>query len=201
MEKPYSIRLLKGKDIKRHLPDVANLRLRVFKEYPYLYEGDLKDEHEYLSHYSSSENSFLATAFSDNELIGAATGIPLTAAAPVTQQPFIDAHQKLEQWYYIGEVVLAPQWRHRGLGGLFLRALEDHAKELNYRFTTFCTIHRPPTHPSRPRGFVPLDEYWKKHGYERLTMTCQLSWIDTGEGRPSAKQMDFWYKELPEKKE
>ncbi len=124
MDKPYSIRLLKGKDINRHLPEVASLRLRVFKEYPYLYEGSLKDEHDYLSQYVKPE-SFLAAAFSNNELIGAATGIPLAIAADVTQQPFIDNNLKVNQWFYIGEVILAPQWRNRGLGSLFLRALED----------------------------------------------------------------------------
>ncbi len=200
MDKPYSIRLLKGKDINRHLPEVASLRLRVFKEYPYLYEGNLKEEYEYLAQYVKPE-SFLAAAFSNNELIGAATGIPLAIAADVTQRPFIDNNLKVNQWFYIGEIILAPQWRNRGLGGLFLRALEDHAKELHYHFTTFCTIQRPPNHPLRPRGYKPLDEYWREHGYERLQdLSCELSWIDTGKGHPSPKKLIFWYKDLEQKK-
>lgn len=202
MDKPYSIRLLKAKEIQRHLPHVANLRLRVFKEYPYLLNSDLNEALEYLSLYATAKNSLLVTATSNNELVGAVAGVPLNATAAITQKPFTNNHQNLEEWFYIDEIVIAPQWRSRGLARLFLHALEDHAKESGYRFTTFCVIHRSPNHPSRPRGFMPLDEYFAERGYERLPeLAMELSWVDIGDGRPSAKKMDFWYKNLTTKKE
>ena len=197
MERPYSLRLLKGKEIVRHLPDVADLRLRVFKEYPYLFQDDDKHTLTYLSHYAAAKHCLLVTATSNNEMVGAVAGIPLEATSPATQKPFIDTHQTLSQWFYIDEIVVAPQWRTRGLGGLFLRAMEDHAKELGYLYTTFCVIHRPATHPSRPRGYVPPDEYFIERGYERLPeLNLHLTWVDTGEGRATTKTMKFWYKKL-----
>ncbi len=202
MDKPYSIRLLKGKEIQRHLPNVANLRLRVFKEYPYLLDGDLKEALEYLSLYATAKSSLLVTATSNNELVGTVAGVPLNATAAIIQKTFVDNHQNLEQWFYIDEIVIAPQWRNRGLSRVFLHALEDHAKESGYRFTTFCVIRRPPTHPLRPRGFVPLNESFAESGYERLPdLALELNWVDIGDGRPSAKKMDFWYKDLTVKKE
>ena len=202
MDKPYSIRLLKGKEIQRHLPNVANLRLRVFKEYPYLLDGDLKEALEYLSLYATAKSSLLVTATSNNELVGTVAGVPLNATAAIIQKTFVDNHQNLEQWFYIDEIVIAPQWRNRGLSRVFLHALEDHAKESGYRFTTFCVIRRPPTHPLRPRGFVPLNESFAESGYERLPdLALELNWVDIGDGRPSAKKMDFWYKDLTVKKD
>lgn len=202
MDKPYSIRLLKGKEIQRHLPSVANLRLRVFKEYPYLLESDPAEALEYLSLYATAKDSLLVTATSNNELVGTVAGIPLNTTAAIIQKVFKDNHQTLEQWFYIDEIVIAPQWRNRGLARVFLRALEDHAKETGHRFTTFCAIHRPSNHPSRPRGFMPLDDYFASLGYERLPeCKLDLDWVDIGEGRSSTKKMVFWYKDLSAKQE
>jgi hypothetical protein len=37
-----------GRDVLAHLPDIARLRIEVFREYPYLYDGDRAYEERYL---------------------------------------------------------------------------------------------------------------------------------------------------------
>jgi len=46
------IHCLKGKEILPYLSELARLRIEIFKEYPYLYEGDLAYEEQYLHTYA-----------------------------------------------------------------------------------------------------------------------------------------------------
>ena len=61
------IRHVYGKQIQSYIDDIASLRLKVFKDFPYLYDGNIEDEHKYLERYSLSKNS-LVLLFLDNDI-------------------------------------------------------------------------------------------------------------------------------------
>ena len=48
---------LHGPDIEPYLDDIARLRIRVFREWPYLYEGDAAYEADYLRTYTQASRS------------------------------------------------------------------------------------------------------------------------------------------------
>ena len=52
-------RVYKGKEISALVEDLAELRIHIFKEFPYLYEGNKAFEYEYLNKYVESDCSFL----------------------------------------------------------------------------------------------------------------------------------------------
>jgi len=41
------IQIVKGSAILSHLEDIARLRIQVFREWPYLYDGSMEYEREY----------------------------------------------------------------------------------------------------------------------------------------------------------
>ena len=47
------VRSLTGDDIKSVLPDLARLRMIVFRDWPYLYDGTLEYEEEYLAKFAN----------------------------------------------------------------------------------------------------------------------------------------------------
>ena len=51
------IRILKGDALKPALPALAGLRISVFREWPYLYDGSVDYEEKYLADVSASANS------------------------------------------------------------------------------------------------------------------------------------------------
>jgi hypothetical protein len=55
-------RRLTGEALAAALPDVARLRIAVFRAYPYLYDGDAAYEEAYLQTYRESENAILVGA-------------------------------------------------------------------------------------------------------------------------------------------
>lgn len=70
-------RLLQGSRIQEYLEQIAQLKLSIFKEYPNLNDGHLKDELDYLRHYANHDEAITIIASCGNELAGAVTAIPL----------------------------------------------------------------------------------------------------------------------------
>ena len=58
------VRRLSGGDIDAFLPELARLRIRVFREYPYLYEGSAAYEEKYLKTYANVPESVMVLVLS-----------------------------------------------------------------------------------------------------------------------------------------
>ena len=56
--------------------DLARLRVDVFRDWPYLYDGEPEYERRYLAKYARGD-SIVVAAYAGDEMVGAATGMPL----------------------------------------------------------------------------------------------------------------------------
>ena len=70
-------RVLAGDARVQALDSVAALRISVFRDWPYLYDGSLAYERDYLRTYIDSPNAILVGAFDGDRLVGASTGTPM----------------------------------------------------------------------------------------------------------------------------
>lgn len=183
-----------GADFETVFDDLAALRIAVFRAYPYLYEGTVVYEKQYLQTYSRSPRAFLFAVYDGPKMIGATTCIPLLDETPEVQAPFVKAGYPLEEVFYFGESILLPEYRGRGLGHRFFEERERHAASFGtYRMTCFCAVDRPVDHPLRPAGYEPLDTFWTKRGYVRApALESRFSWQDIGELAESEKKMVYW---------
>ncbi len=186
-----------GLDIVPLIPDAARLRISVFREYPYLYDGTTEYEEKYLRTYSQAAGSLFVVARDEDRVVGVSTGIPLTEETEEVQRPFREADIALEEIFYFGESVLEPAYRGRGIGVKFMEVREAHARSLpGIRRVAFCAVERPENHPLRPAGFFPLDAFWKRRGFTRTALRTEFSWKEIGETGESPKPMAFWWKLL-----
>ena len=71
-----TIRICTGPEVAGHLEDAARLRISVFREFPYLYEGDPAAEQEYLTGYADCPGSVFVLAESQGRVVGVSTGLP-----------------------------------------------------------------------------------------------------------------------------
>lgn len=193
------IKRLTGEDIPRYLPEVARLRIEVFREYPYLYDGDLEYEKNYLRTYASSAGSIIIAAIEADagKVVGVSTGLPMTDADAAVQQTFVAKGHNLRDWFYHGESVLLPAYRGRGIGIQFFREREAHALGLNCLYAAFCGVVRPADHPRKPPNYAPLSDFWRKRGYRPMPGgQCFFHWKELGEPCEKEFSMAFWYKDL-----
>ncbi len=191
-----SIRPLTGADLDAALDDVAALRIAVFRDWPYLYDGDLDYERRYLATYRDSPGAILVGAFDGAALVGAATGTPMEDHAEFAK-PFAGTGLALSDIFYCAESVLLPDYRGQGVGHAFFDHREAHARSLGRRHAAFCAVIRPDDHPARPAGYAPLDPFWRRRGYRPLPgVVARFRWKDVGEPDETEKPLQFWIRDL-----
>ena len=187
-----------GEALRRHIPDLARLRIAVFREYPYLYDGTEAYEATYLATYTASGEAMAVLAFEGGQVVGASTGIPLAAEGEDFRRPFEALGIPPDSVFYCGESVLLPAWRGQGLYREFFARREAWARSLaGIARIGFCAVERPARHPLRPADWEPLDPVWRHFGYapdERLATT--YAWKDIDQPETTAHRMQFWMKQL-----
>jgi len=192
------LRVYRGSEIVDCLDAVAELRMKVFREWPYLYEGDLEYEKRYLGVYARSSRAFALVVHEGERPVGATTAMPLADEDAALQQPFIDKDIDVDGVFYNAESVLLPEYRGRGLYRRFFEAREEHARSFgDYELIAFCGVQRPDDHPLRPPGHRPLDPVWRRFGYEpRPELVAYFPWRDIGDEQETEKPLMFWMKDL-----
>jgi GNAT superfamily N-acetyltransferase len=183
--------------IEEAIDALAALRIAVFREWPYLYEGDAAYERDYLAEFASASNAVLVLARDGEAIIGAATASPLAAQKAEFLKPFTAHNGDVARTFYFGESVLLPGYRGRGIGHAFFDHREAGARAAGARRATFCAVRRSADHPLRPQGYRPLDDFWGKRGYAPVEgMTTSLDWLDVGETQETPHPMQFWARDL-----
>lgn len=183
--------------MQAYLPDMARLRLKVFYDYPYLYEGDIEFEAEYLQSYVTNPDCALVLALDNGLVVGASSGLPLSHAKTEFQQPFLKEGWDLNKGYYFAESVLLPEYRGQGAGSIFFRLREELAvQQGQYDFLAFCTVDRQDYPEFRPENYHTLDNFWKLQGFEASDLVARYGWRDRGQPRASMKNMPFWIKSI-----
>ena len=197
MDSPHTIGLFRGPEILPWLEDTARLRISVFREWPYLYEGSFESERDYLAAYAQSKESLLVLALDGGQVVGASTAMPLADSAPAFSRPFVEQGMAVESVFYFGESVLLSEYRGRGLGHTFFDGREAHARALGrFQWTAFCSVDRDIEDARRPDDYRPNDTFWNKRGYRRRAgMTMRLPWNEAGRGEVD-HPLTFWLREL-----
>jgi GNAT superfamily N-acetyltransferase len=191
------IRALSGDALTRVLDDAARLRLLIFADWPYLYDGKLAYEREYLSSYQDHPGSLLVGAFAGDRLVGASTSSPMEDHAEAFGDALRPLGVPLSDILYGAESVLLPEYRGRGLGHRFIDLREAHARSLGRRHVGFFSVLRPAAHPRRPAAFRTNDAFWQGRGYAAQPgITATFDWRDLGDAEESPKTLQFWMRTL-----
>ncbi|GBR05629.1 N-acetyltransferase [Gluconacetobacter liquefaciens] len=193
-----TIETLTGDHILPVLPDLARLRIAVFREWPYLYDGDVAYEEKYLQFYVRSEGAAVIVARDGESVVGASTCLPMRDELDAIRAPFEARGLSADDFFYFGESVLLDAYRGQGLGVRFFEERERHALASSAsNFATFCSVRRADDHPARPPGATTLHGFWAKRGFQPLPgVTCALDWKEPGQSGETSHKLDFFIKSL-----
>lgn len=191
------VRRLDVAEARARFDDLARLRITVFRDYPYLYEGDAAYERRYLATYFSADKAVVFGAFDGDMLVGAATAAPLAQHFEEFAEPFAARGLDVGAFYYFGESVLLKPYRGQGAGVRFFAEREATARAFGFEACVFSAVMRPPDHPRRPPDYQPLDGFWRKRGYRPIDdLVTEFSWRETGETEETPKPMAYWMRRL-----
>lgn len=191
------VRPLASDETAQRFDDIARLRITVFRDFPYLYDGDMAYERRYLATYMQAPGSFIVGAFDGDTLIGASTAAPLAEHKAEFAGPFAERGFDPDDFFYFGESVLLPDYRGQGVGVAFFELREAEARRQGFTKCLFSAVVRPDDHQLRPADYVTLEEFWKNRGYGRLDgYQTQFAWRDVGDAEETEKPMEYWLKAL-----
>jgi GNAT superfamily N-acetyltransferase len=193
-----TIRTARGADLLPHVPALARLRITVFRDWPYLYEGDQAYEERYLATYADSPRAAVVLALDGDEVVGASTCLPLADETGNVQAPFREASISVGRVFYFGESILLRRYRGSGAGVRFFAEREAHVRAVSdCDFAAFCAVQRPADHPMKPADAVPLDAFWRKRGFTPTPqLSCSMDWKEVGASEETPHRLAFWMKSL-----
>lgn len=192
-----TVRTLTKPEFAAALDDVARLRIAVFRDWPYLYDGDLEYERPYLQAYLDSPDALVVGAWDGPRLVGVSTAAPMEDHAEELGAPLRALGHDLTDVYYCAESVLLPEYRGRGIGHAFFDAREGKARELGRHYMAFCSVKRPDDHPMRPAQVRTNDAFWAGRGYAPLPgVHATFSWRDIGAPAETVKTLQVWFRKL-----
>lgn len=186
-----------GAAIGAWLEPLAALRMGIFREFPYLYEGSLEYEKDYLKTYIQCPEALAILLLDEGELIGVSTGLPMAAETEEFKQPLIAAGMDVETVFYGGESLILAEHRGRGAYRQFIEQREAYAWQLGLTTLAFCSVNRPTNHPLRPAGYVPLNTIWQSFGYrEQPQLQAHYWWRDIDQSTDTEHTLTYWTKTL-----
>ncbi len=192
-----SLHYLSGAEAERYFNDIASMRINYFRDFPYLYEGSLKYEKEYLNTYFSSKNSLIIIALDNGNPVAFSSAIPLSEEMGEIKRSFIEASIDIENYLYIGEVIIQPEYRGKGLLRLFFECYESYARKLGQNNLVFMTVNRPLNHPMRPNNYRQLEPLWQHMGYHiRSDVVISLPWKQVDTHKEEQNILDVWVKNI-----
>ncbi len=189
---------LQGGEARPYGRALADLRVRVFRDYPYIYEGTAEYEEHYLERYFAAEHSLIVLLRDGDRFVGATTGMHAAEEEGAFRLAFTRKGFDPQRIFYCGESVLLSEYRGQGWGKAFFQEREAYARGLGgIEALSFCAVVRPEQHPRRPKDYEPLDGFWQKIGFHKVPgLTTIYEWLDLGETQPTEKLMQFWMKDI-----
>jgi GNAT superfamily N-acetyltransferase len=199
---------LKAEQFCPFLNEIAELEIEIFRDFPYLYEGVLEQDLPYLEMYADSPEGevvvLLDTTLKTNQVIGFSTSLPLAQSLEEIKKLFPDSALNLQDFLYIGELMIHPSYRGKGLLRRFHQTqyAESNAKEPGFRHLVFATVRRDATHPCAPENYSSLDPLWRNYGYEKMDkLQIEIYWKRVDTGKNELNILDVWKKTLPHEDE
>jgi GNAT superfamily N-acetyltransferase len=200
--KKSSLEILSGKQLLPMLDEVARFRLKLFREFPYLYEGTEEYEKNYLQIFVENPHALLILFKINDQIVGIATGLPLHMEGEIFKEAienFKKAHFNPEQCYYIGEVLVLPEFRGRFFSFKFIKEIENKIKDWGYKYICFMTVVRDKHDPRQPGNYRDLLPLWQRLRYQQTDITLNPVYPTIqpdGKVLEVANPMIFWIKKL-----
>lgn len=184
-------------DLEAALDALARLRIAVFREWPYLYDGSLAYEQHYLAGFLDQTGAALIVARDGGAIVGAATASPMAGQASAFRAPFEKQGHDVAALFYFGESVLLPAYRGHGLGHAFFDAREAAARAAGAGAACFCGVIRPADHALRPADARDLAPFWRKRGYAPIEgLIAHYDWKDIDQAMETSHPMQVWHRTL-----
>lgn len=192
------IQVFKGKEIAPYVQDISELRLDFFRNYPYLYDGEIVSDKEYVQMYPNSEHAILVVAKDNEKVIGVVTGLPMDEAPEDIKNFIDDKKMPSKNVFYLGEIVLNKEYAGDNLENKMYNEFERTVKNTGNATQIYLfEIETQKNDPRKPSNYVSIEDFWQAQGFsQNPELITQFSWKEIGSSETKNHPMVLWKKDL-----
>ncbi|MBC7398043.1 MAG: hypothetical protein H7333_11420 [Bdellovibrionales bacterium] len=198
-------RIYVGIEIIPHIHEVSKFRVQYFKDYPYLYCGNIDYEKQYLQSFSVEPEAILVAAFdSENKLSAISTGLPLLCSSSILAdgpEMFLKNGLDPKKIFYYGEIIISYKYRLKGVVRKVYAMQEKFAITKGFTSIALSTVVRDDFDFRKPQGYKDTDGLWRALGFTRTNMHFEFEWPTydvNGNVTDQSNQMVYWTKSTEE---
>jgi GNAT superfamily N-acetyltransferase len=192
-----SLKAVTGEEAEKYFESIANLRINLYQDFPYLYKGNLEGERSYLHTYFTSQNSHVLLVFDHEKLVGFSNSIPLSEESDWLVKPFEKKGLDPKDFYYMSEVTLRPPYRGKGFLRKFFEYHEMQARLRGFSKIIFMSLKREPSHPLWPKYYRHLDPIWEHYGFQLIPdFDVVFLWNQIDTNKEETNRLNLWVKSV-----
>lgn len=198
----FNLKVLTSDQVNTYLNDIASFRIKYFKDFPYMYEGNMDYEQKYIGGFVKDKKAILVVAVKDNQIVAVSTALPLISDADIlgdAPKKFLEKGLNPKDFFYYGEIIIKPEYRGLGVAKAIMSIQEAFAKNLNYKKITLSTVVRSKDDPRAPIDYISSDIVWHNLGFKKEDIFMEYEWptiIDQVTVRSIENRMVFWTKTI-----
>ncbi len=191
-----------GQEIIPYVKDVATMRIEGFREFPYLYEGNMAYEEKYLEGYAKEPRAMLIRVLEGDKLAAVATATPLDSSSDIVAEAperFEARGHDPKTFYYYAEIIVKKAYRGRGIAEMIYREREHRARQWGYRNVCLAVVKRPDDHPLRPADYKSPERIFERDGFVKTSIEIVYNWptiLPNGKVEKKDNLMVFWSRSL-----
>lgn len=191
-----SFEVLKDAQIRSIEDSFADLRMTIFREYPYLYEGDLATEKQYFELFG--DKTICMIAKDGPAIVGVIIGTPLQEIFKPLLKPLIEADINVEKMFYLADLLVLKSYRGKRIGHTLYELFEKEVQKTGkFSHILIREIFKSPGDPKKPFDYYSLDLFWDKRGFKKMEgISQQDKWKAIGDEEISLHTMIYQVKKL-----
>lgn len=173
------LEILKGAQTLPYIHILADMRLKAFCHFPYLYVGNKNDALLYTDIYSKAPQGLFVIALQDVDVVGIFSGLPLTTPVGFLEEWSQDLAKigvNVDKCFYGGELIVDPSFQKQGIGSQLIKRFTQEVKAMGFDRIALVTAIRPLNHPLRPPIYFDTDTIWGKYGFRKTPVEFQFCW-------------------------
>jgi hypothetical protein len=197
-------KIITAPQLSEYLSLVKEMRVRYYKQYPYLYTSPSVVKED-VSYYNNSSSSVLILEYQHSKLIGLIIGLPLKDFK-AQQIDFLGAYQKMnpdlkrDQTFYISELSVMPGNDEYKAFQFLIRALEQYLKSrTHFSALSVMAVERQDNHPLQPSHYQSESHAYADLGFIDSHGVYPFQWPTVqadGSIKNQTNDMRLWVKSI-----
>lgn len=178
------IEIFRGCEIAPYTQQIVELCNAIYREPPYLYNGEDEEYTAYIESYSQSNDAIICLAFDNEKAVGLAIATPMLKTRDLYKKTLLEHGYELDSLFYLGEFGLNSNYHNCGIEEAIYYKIENLVRKAD-AYSMICLWEIEDLYQKNFED-TPGHDFWNKLGFLRhREVNFEISWTNIGDSKES----------------